>query len=85
MIGKTAEFYFKSAMKHLTRNEVASAIEELHKGLVIQPDHLLCRFNHGAIMFKLGLMLQAKHDFELLASNGKNNKEHYVFFNLALT
>lgn len=61
--GKTAEFYFIQAMKHLMRNALTTAIEELNKGLVLTPDHLLCRFNHGVIMFKLGLIRQAKYDF----------------------
>lgn len=53
------------------------------KGLAIQPDHLLCRFNHGALMFKLGLMSQARRDFEMLSP--RYPKELAAHFNLALT
>lgn len=81
--GKTAEFYFIQAMKNLARNEIALAIEKFHKGLSIEPSHFLCRFNHGALMLKLGLIRQAKFDFEFLAEHYP--KEVNVMYNLALT
>lgn len=54
--GKGPEHYFIQAMKYCERNMVPSAIEEFRKGLMIKPDHLQCRFNHGVLMFKLGLI-----------------------------
>jgi len=55
--GKTAEYYFITAMKYCERNFLPQAIEEFRKGLCIQPTHLPCRFNHGVLMFKLGLVM----------------------------
>jgi tetratricopeptide (TPR) repeat protein len=81
--GKTADFYFIQASNLCLRNNLPHAIESLTKGLAIQPDHLLCRFNHGALMFKLGLMSQARRDFEMLSP--RYPKELAAHFNLALT
>ena len=44
-------------------NELTHAIESLEKGLAIKPTHLPCRFNHGVLMFKLGMLYHAKYDF----------------------
>ena len=52
------------------------------KGLDLKPQHFLCRFNHGVLLFKLGLVLEAKEDFLLLSE--WNPKEALVFYNLAL-
>mmetsp|Transcript_2970 Transcript_2970/g.4557 ORF Transcript_2970/g.4557 Transcript_2970/m.4557 type:complete len:169 (+) Transcript_2970:3229-3735(+) len=81
--GKTPDFYFMEASKLSLRNNLTQAIESLHKGLNINPLHLYCRFTHGVIMFKLGLLSQAKHDFQMLFE--RNPKEFLLHYNYALT
>ena len=44
---------------------------------------MLCRFTHGVIMFKLGLLTQAKEDFEMILP--LYPKEYFISYNLALT
>ena len=61
---------------------MVNAIEELHKGLTINPNHLNCRFTHGVIMFNLGLFSQARNDFKILMDLYPN--ELNTFFNYAL-
>jgi len=58
--GKTPDFYFMEATKLSLSNNLTQAIESLHKGLSINPIHLYCRFTHGVLMFKLGLISQAR-------------------------
>lgn len=81
--GKSSEFYFIQACKYCSRNELTTAIDMLNKGLAINPRHLLCRLNHGVILFKLGLMTQAKRDFAVVCEHYP--KELIAKFNLALT
>ena len=80
--GKTSEYYFIQSCKLCSRNQITDAIESLNKGLVIDPGHFLCRFNHGVLMFKLGLYSQARVDFEMLCT--RYPKELAPKFNLAL-
>jgi hypothetical protein len=54
--GKNSDFYFVEASKLSLRGDLTSAIEMLKKGLELKPTHLICRFNHGVVMFKLGLI-----------------------------
>ena len=81
--GKSPDFYFIEATKHSLTNNLTIAIESLHKGLEINPTHLFCRFTHGVLMFKLGLLSQAKFDFELIADYYP--REKILKFNHALT
>ena len=81
--GKTPDYYFIEASKHGVANNLTLAIESLHKGLAINRNHLYCRFTHGVLMFKLGLLSQAKFDFELIAD--AYPKEKILKFNHALT
>lgn len=53
------DYYFIEAGKKAMRGELTSAIDLLKRGLVLNPDHYLCRFNHGVVMFKLGLISEA--------------------------
>lgn len=80
--GKGPEHYFIQAMKYCERNLIPQAIEEFRKGLMIKPDHLLCRFNHGVLMFKLGLVKQSEYDFQLLVD--KKTKDPGAYYNLAV-
>ena len=59
------------------------AIQSLQKGLNINQTHMLCRFTHGVIMFKIGLISQAKVDFEMILH--KYPKELLIKYNYALT
>lgn len=58
-IGKNAEFYFIEAAKQSLRNELTKALQLLKRGLEIKPNNYLCLFNHGVILFKLGLINEA--------------------------
>lgn len=75
--------YFIQACKHGYRNDLTLAIQSLHKGLAINQDHLLCRFTHGVLMFKLGLFTQAFYDFERMIELYPD--ELITHYNYALT
>lgn len=62
--GKNADHYFVEACKLSTKGDLPKALELLKRGLELKPTHYLCRFNHGVILFKLGLILEAAQDFE---------------------
>lgn len=62
--GKTPDYYFREAAKDSLSGDLTKAIERLKRGLMINPDHFLCRFNHGVLMFKQGLILEACEDFD---------------------
>jgi hypothetical protein len=81
--GKTPDFYFIQASKQSFQNNLTLAVESLYRGLAINPKHMLCRFTHGVIMFKLGLMSQARDDFKMLLP--LYPKEFYISYNYALT
>ena len=81
--GKTPDYYFREAAKKSLSGDLTSAIELLKRGLIINPNHFICRFNHGVLMFKFGLIGQAMKDFESLTTNRSGCKDPWVFFNLA--
>lgn len=58
-----ADHYFIEAGKKAMRGELTSAIDFLKRGLAISPNHYLCRFNHGVLLFKFGLIVEASTDF----------------------
>lgn len=64
--GKNSDFYFVEAAKISLKGDLTLAIEMLKKGLEIKPNHLLCRFNHGVLMFKLGLISEATEDYKMI-------------------
>lgn len=64
--GKNADFYFVEAGKQAMNNDLTKALEFLKRGLEIKPTHVLCRFNEGVILFKLGLIVEAGRDFAFL-------------------
>lgn len=81
-IGRNADFYFIEAGKLGMKGDLPKAIEFLKRGLEIKPNHYLCRFNHGVVLFKLGLIIEATGDFlSLLACNPKDS---IVAYNLAV-
>jgi tetratricopeptide (TPR) repeat protein len=48
------------------KNDLTKALELLKRGLEIKKNHMLCRFNLGVVLFKLGLVVEATKDFEYL-------------------
>ena len=82
VIGKDPDFFFVKAAKQSLNNEYTHAIESLDKGLKINPFHLPCRFNHGVLMFKLGLLNKARFDFMVVSC--KYPKEWMGHFNYGL-
>lgn len=62
--GKNADFYFIEAGKLGLKNDLTKALEFLKRGLELKPEHYLCRFNHGVVLFKLGLIVEATKDFQ---------------------
>ena len=81
--GKTPDYYFVEAAKKSLSGDLTSAIEMLKRGLLINPNHLLCRFNHGVLMFKFGFIRNASKDFERLTKHPHGSKNAWVFYNLA--
>ena len=55
----------------------------LKRGLLINPNHFICRFNHGVLMFKFGFIQNASKDFERLTKHPHGSKDPWVFYNLA--
>jgi tetratricopeptide (TPR) repeat protein len=81
-IGKNSEYYFIEAGKLSLRGDLPKALELLKRGLEIKPNHYLCRFNHGVVLFKLGLILEATSDFlQLIEANAS---DPVVAYNLAV-
>jgi tetratricopeptide (TPR) repeat protein len=64
--GKNPNAYFLMAAKQALVNELTLAIETTNKGLVADPNHLFCRFLHGVLMYKLGLLVDAESDFKVV-------------------
>ena len=79
---KNSDFYFVEAGKLGLRGDLTLAIELLKRGLELKHDHFLCRFNHGVIMFKFGLVQEAAHDFYYLTQ--KYPREPWAYFNYAI-
>lgn len=61
-----SDYYFKEASKKCLREEMPKAIDLVKRGLALNPQHYLCRFLQGVMMFKLGLVCEASSDFYLL-------------------
>jgi len=80
--GMNSDYYFVEACKKSLRGDMPHAIELLKRGLLINPNHFLCRFNHGVLLFKFGLIVEAAQDFKELTIS--NPKEPLTFFNLAI-
>ena len=82
--GKTPDYYFLEAAKKSLSGDLTSAVEMLKRGLYINPNHFLCRFNHGVLMFKFGLIREAMKDFEQLTQHPHGNNKPMVFYNYAI-
>ena len=62
--GRNADFFFVEAGKISVKGDLTKAIELLRRGLELKPNHFLCKFNHGVLLFKLGLVLEATAEFK---------------------
>jgi hypothetical protein len=58
-MGKNADYYFIEAAKKSLRGDLTFAVDLLKRGLIGSPKHYNCRFNHGVLMFKFGLIVEA--------------------------
>jgi tetratricopeptide (TPR) repeat protein len=81
--GKTADYYFREAAKKSLAGELTYGIEMLKKGLLLNPNHMQCRFNHGVLLFKFGLIKEALNDFETIVRNHPR-KELWAHYNRAI-
>ena len=72
--GKTPDYYFIEAAKKSLSGDLTNAIELLKRGLLQKPKHFLCRFNHGVLMFKMGLIKEACADFEALVDEERKKE-----------
>jgi tetratricopeptide (TPR) repeat protein len=82
-VGKNADYFFLKGFKASSSEEYANAMSYYLKGLQIRDDHLLCRFNLGVILFKLGLFDEAISQYHTLQKQGYGNRP-VVLFNTAL-
>ena len=82
--GKNSQYYFIKAARLSLRNEFPLAIEALNKGLAKDTTNLLCRFNHGAICFKLGLIIEARNDFQMVSALYKKELAGHFNYGLCL-
>lgn len=77
-----SDYYFIEAGKKSMRGDLPKAIELLKRGLQNTPDHYLCKFNHGVLMFKFGLIVEACCDYKHLTE--KYPEKSLPFFNLSV-
>lgn len=82
--GMNSDYYFKEAAKKSLAGDLTHGIELLKRGLLLKPNHFLCRFNHGVLMFKFGLVREASQDFESIIKDHPKTKEYWVYFNHAI-
>lgn len=81
--GMNADFYFREAGKKALMGNLTQALDLLKRGLTMKPDHYQCRFNHGVILFKFGLIKEAIDDFKRLTD--ENPRMTWPKFNLAIS
>ena len=67
-VGKNADYFFIKGFKHSVTEDYSHAMAAFLKGLDIKSDHLLCRFNLGVMLFKLGLYQEASAQYNILAT-----------------
>ena len=80
--GMNADFYFRKAAKKCLQSDLPHAIDLLKRGLQVSPTHYLCRFNHGVVLFKFGLIYEAAQEFWSLTEI--HPKEAWPFYNFAI-
>jgi len=67
-----SDFFFREAAKKSLRGDITHAIDLLKRGLLMTPGHYQCRFNHGVLMFKFGLVKEGLEDFKKLTESHPN-------------
>lgn len=80
--GMNSDFFFLEAAKKSLRGDLCQAVDLLKRGLKMTPGHYQCKFNHGVLMFKFGLIKEAIVDFECLVKSHPN--QAWPHFNLAI-
>ena len=79
----TNQFIYIKAGMQCIQNKLESAMKLLNIGLQLCNNTFLYTFTHGTIMFKLGFLEKALHDFR--QARITHHKDPIVHFNLALT
>jgi tetratricopeptide (TPR) repeat protein len=82
-VGRNADYFFLKGFKEGTTEDYAHSMASYLKGLDIKSDHLLCRFNLGVTLFKLGLFEEACLQYNILVKQGYGDRA-VVNFNKAL-
>lgn len=82
-VGKNADYFFLKGFKCAVAEEYANAMASYLKGLSIKNNHLLCRYNLGVILFKLGLFDEAISQYNILVKQGYGERT-VVLYNKAL-
>lgn len=80
--GMNEDHFFVQAGKKAISGELTAAIDMLKRGLAIKPNHYLCKFNHGVVQFKFGLITEASQDFYDLTQDCPD--EAWPHYNLAV-
>lgn len=80
--GMNEDHYFVQACKKAVSGELTSAMDLLKRGLALKPNHFLCKFNHGVVQFKFGLITEACQDFQELTEIHPD--ESWPYYNLAV-
>jgi tetratricopeptide (TPR) repeat protein len=65
--GKNPDYFFAKGMDYLNINDYPSAIKCFAKGVKDKHTHLLCRFNLGYVLFKVGHYPEAASQFQVLS------------------
>lgn len=82
-MGKNADYFFLKGFKFGACEEYANAMASYLKGLDIKSDHMLCRYNLGVTLFKLGLYEEAVSQYATLIKQGYGEKA-IVLYNKTL-
>jgi tetratricopeptide (TPR) repeat protein len=83
-VGKNADYFFLKGFKYSISEDYANSMSSYLKGLAIKSDHLLCRFNLGVILFKLGLFEESVSQYQTLVKQGYGERP-VVLYNKAIS
>ena len=67
IIGKNPDYHFAKGMDYLNINDMENAIASFEKGVQDKHTHLLCRFNLGYTLFKVGHFQEASSQYSTLS------------------
>lgn len=65
--GKNPDYYFAKGVDYLNVQDFSNAIQCFQKGVHDKHTHLLCRFNLGYVLFKVGHFPEAANQYHILA------------------